>query len=467
MKDATNDVSPQDSSTNKHMKRGLKNRHMQMIALGASVGTGLFYGSAPTIKLVGPGIIISYLLAGIFIFLVMRMLGEMSVREPVSGSFSYFANKYWNGFVGYLAGWNYWTLYMLAGMAELAAIAVYLQFWFPGLPQWLSTLLCIVIITAVNLVHVKAYGEVEFWASFIKIAAIVSMILFGFYLIFAHMGPFPQNFSNLWNNGGFFPNGSWGFLCSLAVVMFSFGGVELIGITAGEAEDPEKSLPRAINELLLRILIFYIGTMVVLMTLSPWDKVGLTASPFVQIFQDIGIPAAANILNLVVLVAALSVFNSILYSNSRMLYGLAREGNAPKLFGYLSARGVPLVATLFSSAIALIIVLMTYLYPSAGEVFMHLLALVVAGLIISWFVIVVTHMKFRLTFTREGRLDELKFKSLLYPISNYFCIAFLLTMVGVMWFMDSMRTSVIILPFWVLFLYITYRIKSRRMIKKQ
>ena len=206
--------------------------------------------------------------------------------------------------------------------------------------------------------------------------------------------------------------------------------------------------------------------MVVLMTLSPWDKVGLTASPFVQIFQDIGIPAAANILNLVVLVAALSVFNSILYSNSRMLYGLAREGNAPKPFGYLSARGVPLIATMFSSAIALIIVLMTYLYPSAGEVFMHLLALVVAGLIISWFVIVVTHMKFRRTFTREGRLDELKFKSLLYPVSNYFCIAFLLTMVGVMWFMDSMRTSVIILPFWILFLYITYRIKSRRTIKK-
>lgn len=442
------------------MKRGLKNRHMQMIALGASVGTGLFYGSAPTIKLVGPGIIASYALAGLFIFFVMRMLGEMAVREPVSGSFSYFANKYWSGFMGYLAGWNYWTLFMLAGMAELAAIAVYLAYWFPDILHWLTTLLCLVIITAVNLINVKAYGEVEFWASFIKIGAIVSMILFGFYLIFTTMGSFPHNFHNLWDNGGFFPNGSWGFLCSLAVVMFSFGGVDLIGITAGEAEDPEKSLPTAINELLLRILIFYIGTMVVLMSLAPWDKVGLEASPFVQIFEEIGISAASNILNLVVLVAALSVFNSILYSNSRMLYGLAQAGNAPKIFSYLTVHGVPLVSTLFSAGLALIIVLTTYLYPQAGEVFMHLLALVVAGLVISWFVIIATHMKFRSTFIREGRLDELKFKSPLYPFINYLCILFLLVVVAVMWQMDSFKPSVIAIPFWILFLYITYKFKK-------
>ena len=246
----------------------------------------------------------------------------------------------------------------------------------------------------------------------------------------------------------------------MAVVMFSFGGVDLIGITAGEAENPEKSLPTAINELLLRILIFYIGTMVVLMSLAPWDKVGLEASPFVQIFEEIGIPAASNILNLVVLVAALSVFNSILYSNSRMLYGLAQAGNAPKIFSYLTVHGVPLASTLFSSGLALIIVLTTYLYPQAGEVFMHLLALVVAGLVISWFVIIATHMKFRSTFIREGRLDELKFKSPLYPVINYLCILFLLVVVVVMYQMDSFRPSVIAIPFWILFLYVTYKLKK-------
>lgn len=443
------------------MHRKLKNRHMQMIALGAAVGTGLFYGSAPTIQLVGPGIILSYLLTGIFIFFVMRMLGEMTVREPVSASFSHFAGKYWHPFMGYLSGWNYWTLYMLAGMAELAAIAVYMNYWFPSLPQWLSTLICIVIITGINLSTVRAYGEAEFWASFIKIGAIVAMILFGFYLIFATMGAFPQNFSNLWTNGGFFPNGGWGFLCSLAIVMFSFGGVELIGITAGEAENPEKSLPRAINELLLRILIFYVGTMVVLMTLAPWNKVGMEASPFVQIFETIGIPAAANILNFVVLVAALSVFNSVLYSNSRMLYGMAMHGNAPKIFASLSVHGVPLIATLFSSLLSLIIVLATYFYPQAGKVFMNLLALVVSGIVINWAVIIITHLKFRARFQQENRMEELHFKAFGYPILNYLSLLYLLGMVVVMWFMDSMRISVIAIPVWIIFLYITYKLKPK------
>ena len=355
---------------NEHkMKRGLKSRHMQMIALGASVGTGLFYGSAPTIKLVGPGIILSYLLAGIFIFFVMRMLGEMSVREPVSGSFSYFADKYWHRFAGYLAGWNYWFLYMIAGMAELSATATYVNFWLPDFPQWLTILICILVIITVNLINVSFYGESEYWASFIKITAICCMIVFGLYLIFTTMGPFPQNFSNLWVNGGFFPNGAWGFAASLVVVMFSFGGVDLIGITAGEAENPEKTLPKAINQILIRILIFYIGTMVVLMSLSSWDQVGLQGSPFVQIFSNIGIPAAANILNFVVLVAALSAYNGILYGTSRMLYGLAKEGNAPKIFASLSRTGIPMVGILVSAVIGIILVIMTYYFPK--ELFTH------------------------------------------------------------------------------------------------
>ena len=189
------------------------------------------------------------------------------------------------------------------------------------------------------------------------------MIVFGLYLIFTTMGPFPQNFSNLWVNGGFFPNGAWGFAASLVVVMFSFGGVDLIGITAGEAENPEKTLPKAINQILIRILIFYIGTMVVLMSLSSWDQVGLQGSPFVQIFSNIGIPAAANILNFVVLVAALSAYNGILYGTSRMLYGLAKEGNAPKIFASLSRTGIPMVGILVSAVIGIILVIMTYYFP--------------------------------------------------------------------------------------------------------
>ena len=249
------------------MQRGLKNRHLQMIALGTAVGTGLFYGSTATIALAGPAVSLSYLIGGIIIFLIVRMLGEMSVEEPVSGSFSYYAAKYWGEFPGFLAGWNYWFLYILVSMAELSAVSIYLGYWFPDLPKWIGVLACLVIITAINLVTVSAYGEIEFWMAFIKIAAIIGMILLGAYFILTALVPFPQNFANLWIHGGFFPNGISGFILSLAPVMFSFGGIELIGITAGEAENPDKTIPRAINQVIWRILIFYVGTMIVLMTL--------------------------------------------------------------------------------------------------------------------------------------------------------------------------------------------------------
>ena len=314
------------------MKRGLKNRHLQMIALGGAIGTGLFYGSTSTIALAGPSVMLAYLAGGIVIFFIMRMLGEMAVDEPVSGSFSYYAAKYWGRFPGFLSGWNYWFNYVLVSMAELTAVGIYMNFWFPDLPQWLSALVCLVSITALNLVNVKAYGEAEFWMALIKIAAIVSMILLGLGLLFSSGQPFPENFSNLWSNGGFLPHGVWGLLEATAVVMFSFGGIELIGITAGEAENPDRTIPRAINQVIWRILIFYVGTMAVLMALWPWDQVGTQASPFVQIFDNVGVPAAAHILNFVVLTAAVSVYNSAIYSNSRMLYGLAKEGEAPAFF---------------------------------------------------------------------------------------------------------------------------------------
>ena len=446
---------------NEHkMKRGLKSRHMQMIALGASVGTGLFYGSAPTIKLVGPGIILSYLLAGIFIFFVMRMLGEMSVREPVSGSFSYFADKYWHRFAGYLAGWNYWFLYMIAGMAELSATATYVNFWLPDFPQWLTILICILLIITVNLINVSFYGESEYWASFIKITAICCMIVLGLYLIFTTMGPFPQNFSNLWVNGGFFPNGAWGFAASLAVVMFSFGGVDLIGITAGEAENPEKTLPKAINQILIRILIFYIGTMVVLMSLSSWDQVGLQGSPFVQIFSNIGIPAAANLLNIVVLTAAISVYNSAIYSNSRMLYGLASQGNAPKILTALTRNGVPMVGIFISSGITLIAVVLNYLFP--GKVFMYLVSIAVAAVLVSWFIIIVTHLKFRKAKARLGQDKDLHFKSIGYPIINYLCIVFLIFIAFMMYQISDTRNALYILPLWIIILAIGYMLKKKK-----
>ena len=440
------------------MKRGLKNRHLQMIALGGAIGTGLFYGSTSTIALAGPSVMLAYLMGGIVIFFIMRMLGEMAVDEPVSGSFSYYASKYWGAFPGFLSGWNYWFNYVLVSMAELTAVGIYMNFWFPGLPQWLSALVCLVAITALNLVNVKAYGEAEFWMAIIKIAAIVSMILLGLGLLFSSGTPFPRNFSNLWENGGFLPHGVWGLAEATAVVMFSFGGIELIGITAGEAEDPDRSIPRAINQVIWRILLFYVGTMVVLMALWPWNQVGTEASPFVQIFSDVGVPAAAHLLNFVVLTAAVSVYNSAIYSNSRMLYGLAKSGEAPSFFLKLSDRGVPVRGILVSSGITLIVVALNYFL--AGHIFLYLMMIATCAAVISWVTICVTHLLFRRRCAAEGR--GTKFRSPLYPWTNLISLAFLAGVIFFMTQVPDMQLAVLFLPAWLFVLFLGYQYRKRQ-----
>lgn len=446
-------------STNEHgMQRGLKNRHIQMIALGGAIGTGLFYGSAETIQLAGPAITLSYLIGGLVIFFIMRMLGEMSVDEPVSGSFSYYAYKYWGEFPGFLSGWNYWFNYIIVSMAELTAVGIYVNYWFPNIPHWVSALTFLVIITLANLVNVKMYGEFEFWFAIIKVAAILGMIILGIFLIFLGINGRATGFSNLWAHGGFFPNGLSGLILSLVVVMFSFGGIELIGITAGEADNPKKSIPKAINQVIWRILIFYVGSLTVMMIIYPWNKVGLDGSPFVQIFSKMGIPAAATILNIVVLTAALSVYNSGIYSNGRMLYSLATQGNAPKLFAKLNKKGIPVAGVLASSALTLVAVVLNYLIP--GKVFMYLISVAIIAAVINWTSIIITNLKFRKAKAAEGQLGNIEFKTPWHPLTNYLSLAFLIMILILMTTMDSMKLAVYILPVWILVLWVGYKFKK-------
>jgi amino acid transporter, AAT family len=444
------------STQNHDMQRGLKNRHIQMIALGGAIGTGLFYGSAQTIKLAGPAITLSYLIGGIVIFWIMRMLGEMSVDEPVSGSFSHYAYKYWGEFPGFLSGWNYWFNYIIVSMAELTAVGIYINFWWPNVPHWVSALIFLVLITLANLVSVKMFGEFEFWFAIIKVVAIIGMIVLGILMIFAGFGGPATGFSNLWAHGGFMPNGISGLVLSLVVVMFSFGGIELIGITAGEADNPKKSIPKAINQVMWRILIFYVGALTVMMIIYPWDKVGLDGSPFVQIFSKMGIPAAAAILNVVVLTAALSVYNSGIYSNARMLFSLAQQGNAPKLFTNLSKGGIPVAGVLFSSALTLAAVVLNYLIP--GKVFMYLISIAIIAAVINWSMIIIINLKFRKAKGQDAA--KLEFKTPLHPYSNYVCLAFLVMIVGLMTKMDDMKMAVYILPAWLLILWVGFKIKK-------
>ena len=446
------------NSDNHGMQRGLKNRHIQMIALGGAIGTGLFYGSAQTIQLVGPAITLSYVIGGIVIFMIMRMLGEMAVEEPVSGSFSYYAYKYWGEFPGFLSGWNYWFNYIIVSMAELTAIGIYINYWWPDVPHWVSALVFLVVITLLNLIEVKMYGELEFWFAIVKVVAIIGMIVLGLAMIFTGIGTggTPIGFENLWIHGGFMPNGVWGLLLSLVIVMFSFGGIELIGITAGEADNPKKSIAQAVNQVMWRILIFYIGALTVLMIIYPWNKVGLDGSPFVQIFSRMGIPAAATILNVVVLTAALSVYNSGIYSNARMLYGLAQQGNAPQIFAKLNSKGVPVTGVLASSACTLVAVVLNYLVP--GKVFMYLIAVAVLAAVISWVVIIIANLKFRAA--KGADADKLEFKVPWHPYSNYVCLAFMIMLVGLMLQIDDMKLSVYIMPLWLVVLWLGFKVKK-------
>ena len=446
------------------LKRGLKNRHIQLIALGGAIGTGLFLGSAGVLKSAGPSMILGYAIAGFIAFLIMRQLGEMIVEETVAGSFSHFAHKYWGGYAGFLAGWNYWVLYVLVGMAELTAVGKYIQFWWPEIPTWVSALVFFVAVNLINTLNVKFFGEAEFWFAIIKVVAIVGMIVLGCYLLFSGTGGPQASISNLWSHGGFFPNGGMGLLMSMAFIMFSFGGLELVGITAAEASEPRKVIPKAINQVVYRILIFYVGALTVLLSLYPWDQLlqtlgasgdAYSGSPFEQIFSLIGNDTAAHILNFVVLTAALSVYNSGVYCNSRMLFGLAEQGDAPKSLMKLNKQGVPLRALGISALVTMLCVVVNYVAPkSALEL---LFALVVASLMINWALISITHIKFRKAMGEQGVVPS--FKTFWFPFSNYLCLAFMLMIISVMLAIPGIRESVYAMPVWVGVICVAYRLR--------
>lgn len=447
-----------DQQQGDELKRGLKNRHIQLIALGGAVGTGLFLGSASVIQSAGPGIILGYAIAGFIAFLIMRQLGEMVVEEPVAGSFSHFAYKYWGGFAGFASGWNYWVLYVLVAMAELTAVGKYIQFWWPEIPTWASAAVFFVLINAINLTNVKVFGEMEFWFAIIKVVAVVAMILFGGWLLFSDTAGPQATVRNLWEQGGFLPHGITGLVMMMAIIMFSFGGLELVGITAAEADNPETSIPKATNQVIYRILIFYVGSLAVLLSLMPWTRVGPDTSPFVLIFHDLGDALVANALNVVILTAALSVYNSCVYCNSRMLFGLAQQGNAPKALLNVDKRGVPVASILVSAATTALCVLINYLMP--GEAFGLLMALVVSALVINWAMISLAHIKFRQAKRREG--VEPKFKALLYPLGNYICLLFMAAILVIMAITPGMAISVWLIPVWLVVLAIGYWIKNQQ-----
>ncbi|MFC5463008.1 amino acid permease [Massilia niabensis] len=438
------------------LTRGLKSRHIQLIALGGAIGTGLFLGIAQTIQMAGPSVLLGYGVAGLVAFLIMRQLAELVVDEPVAGSVSHFADKYGGHMAGFISGWNYWVMYILVSMAELSAVGIYVQYWFPEVPTWVSALIFFAVINSFSLLKVKAFGELEFWFAVIKVVAVSGMILFGTWLLVSGTAGPEAGVANLWRHGGFFPNGVSGLVMAMAVIMFSFGGLELIGITAAEADDPSRSIPRATNQALWRVLIFYIGALFILLSLFPWTKVVTGGSPFVLIFAALDSPAVATALNIVVLTAALSVYNSAVYANTRMLYGLAAQGNAPRALTKLTRNGVPLAALGVSALATGICISVNYFLPA--EAFGMMMGLAVAGLIINWATISIVHLRFRAA--EAGR--KTVFPSPLHPLGNYLCLAFLAGILWVMYQTPGLRISVYLIPAWLLLLCAGYVVRQRR-----
>ncbi|MED4648167.1 alanine permease AlaP [Bacillus inaquosorum] len=437
------------------LHRGLEQRHISLMSLGAAIGVGLFLGSASAIKLAGPGILAAYAVSGLIMFFIMRALGEMAIQKPVAGSFSRYARDYLGPLAGYLTGWNYWFLWVVTCMAEITAVGIYMGYWFPDVPNWIWALSALIIMTGVNFLAVKAYGELEFWFALIKIVAILSMIAVGLLMIIAGVGNggIATGISNLWNNGGFFPYGIKGVLLSLQMVMFAYLGIEMIGVTAGEVKNPQKSLAKAIDTVFWRILIFYVGALFVIMSIYPWQEIGSQGSPFVLTFEKVGIPSAAGIINFVVLTAALSSCNSGIFSTGRMLFNLAEQGEAPKSYGQLTKGGIPGKAVLVSAGALLVGVLLNYVVPA--KVFTWVTSIATFGAIWTWAIILLSQIRYRKSLQPEEK-KHLKYKMPFFPFTSYVSLAFLAFVVILMAYSPDTRVAVIIGPIWFLILLAVY-----------
>ncbi|AZD05867.1 Histidine transport protein (permease) [Pseudomonas chlororaphis] len=439
------------------LKRGLSARHIRFMALGSAIGTGLFYGSASAIQMAGPAVLLAYLIGGAAVFMVMRALGEMAVHNPVSGSFGHYASNYLGPLPGFILGWTYAFEMIIVCLADVTAFGIYMGFWFPEVARWVWVLGIVFLIGGLNLCNVKVFGEMEFWLSLLKVGAIVAMILAGFGIMLFGIGSASSEqatgVANLWAHGGFMPNGIGGLIASFAVVMFAFGGIEIIGITAGEAKDPQRVLPKAINAVPMRILLFYVLTLFVLMAIYPWPQIGSQGSPFVQIFDNLGIGSAATILNIVVISAAVSAINSDIFGAGRMMYGLAQQGQAPKGFAQLSKQGVPWMTVVVMGAALLGGVLLNYLIPE--NVFLLIASIATFATVWVWLMILITQVAMRRSMSAE-QVAQLKFPVPFWPWAPAAAIVFMLFVFGVLGYFPQTQAALAVGAVWIVLLVIAY-----------
>jgi AAT family amino acid transporter/D-serine/D-alanine/glycine transporter len=432
-----------------------------MIAIGGTIGVGLFLGSATAIQKAGPGLVASYAIGGLVMFFIMRALGELLLYRPVSGSFATYAEEFVGPWAGFMTGWSYWFMWVVTGMAEITAVGVYVHYWYPAIPQWVPALVTLGLLYFANLITVKLFGEIEFWFALIKVVTIVAVIVIGLMIILFEFGDLGKTagFSNLWAHGSFFPFGPLGVLLSLQMVMFAYQGLELIGPSAGETEDPEQVLPHAINSVVYWMLALYIGALLIIMSLIAWNQLGSATSPFVLVFEKIGIPAGAEIVNFVVITAAASSCNSGIFSTGRMLYSLALVGQAPRVFGKVSSSNVPAGAITASAAMMLTGVALNYVVPE--QVFVYVTSISLVGALWTWALIVIAHLGYRKAVAAGGT-RPVAYRMPGSPYTNWFVMAFLVLVAMLLNLDEGTRVALYVAPVWFTVLGIGYQIAKPR-----
>ncbi|WP_413627977.1 amino acid permease [Fructilactobacillus vespulae] len=449
-------------NNNDKMMRGLKNRHVQLIALGGTIGTGLFLGSGESISLTGPSILLAYTITGIVCFFIMRALGTLLLSDLEANSFITPIAKFLGTTTGYVAGWTYWMCWIIGAIAEVTAAGIYINFWFPNVPSWLTGLIILAVIYMINIINVAAYGETEFWFAMIKIVAIVAIIVIGAFLVIINYKT-PTGHASVANlsNHKFFGNGWQGFALSFQMVVFSLTGVEMVGMTAGETKDPVHVIPKAIDAVPMRIILFYIGALAAIMCVIPWNTISPDASPFVEVFKNIGVTGAAGIINFVVLTAATSACNSSIYTTGRMMYSMTTKstGKFTSKLGVLSKRKIPQNAITFSLLIVAAAVMLNIFIPKG--VFVFIASISTTLFLFMWMLIILAQMKYRKQVDAAGEEDKLVFKMPLYPFSSYFVLVFLAFVAIVLLFKTSSLIALIGSLIWIGSLYLV-KINSNR-----
>lgn len=441
------------------LKRDLSNRHVQLIAIGGTIGTGLFLGSGKAIQLAGPSIILAYLIVGIAIFFVMRALGELLLSKAGYQSFTDIAEDYLGPRAAFVTGWTYWFCWIMTAMADVIAVGVYVKYWF-DIPQWIPAVICLVILLALNLLTVKSFGELEFWFALIKVVTILLLIAIGVILLVMGFKTDTGTVTvkNIWGHGGWFPNGITGFLLSFQMVVFAYVGVELVGVSAAETSNPEKNIPSAINKIPLRILFFYVGALIALLCINPWTGLNSSESPFVKTFSLVGIPIAAGIINFVVLTSAASACNSGMFSTSRILYNLGKNNQASSRFAKLNKNHVPSNALFISTLVLSVGALLSKLVPE--QAFGIVTTISAICFIWVWGVILICHLRYKKT---QPQLHaKSKFKAPFTPFINYVVLTLFVIILIIMLFAKETRLALLLTPLWFVLLFTLHASRRRK-----